>query len=160
MPVASRSAAIDGACDMAAMSQTVINSSSLQFHNLCVEPSLEISHNVNMTEDDKNGGPNFLKVWREFRRMTQAELAEKVGTNANMIGYLETGERGLSLKWLRRLAPALDTNVGMLAQFDPNDLDNDLIEIWATASNRDKRKIVEVSKLVISSDGQKDGTRG
>lgn len=160
MPVASRSTVMDGACDMRLMSQNVITPSRLQFHNLCVEPVLEISHNVKMTDESKNGGPNFLKVWREFRGFTQAELAEKVGTNANMIGYLETGERGLSLKWLRRLAPALDTNVGMLAQYDPNELDNDLIEIWATASNRDRRKIVEVSKLVISSDDQKDGTRG
>ncbi|WP_310533176.1 helix-turn-helix transcriptional regulator [Novosphingobium sp.] len=109
-----------------------------------------------MAGDDKNGGPNHLKAWREFRDLTQADLADAVNTNSNMIGYLESGERSLSLKWLRRLAPALDTNVGMLAQYDPRDLDRDLIEIWATVSNRDKAKIVEIAKLLA----ERDGTTG
>ena len=64
--------------------------------------------------NNKNGGPNYLAHWREFRNLTQAALAEKVGTNANMVGYLESGERGLSAKWLRRFAVALDTTPGML----------------------------------------------
>jgi hypothetical protein len=73
-----------------------------------------------------------------------------------MIGYLEAGERGLSLKWLCRLADALDTNVGMLAQFDPNDLSDDMIEIWATASNREKKQLVDIAKAIV----QKTGTDG
>lgn len=105
--------------------------------------------------DDKNGGPNHLKAWREYRKMSQAELAEAVGTNANMIGYLEAGERGLSLKWLRRLAPALDTNVGMLAQYDPNDISADLIEIWATLSTREQRQLLEIAKLVVPDGNQR-----
>ncbi len=109
-----------------------------------------MSHTVTMADDDKNGGPNFLRAWRDYRHLTQAELAERVGTNANMIGYLETGERGLSLKWLRKLADALDTTVGMLDRFDPHDLDNDIIEIWATASMRNQRKLVEMAKLMVA----------
>lgn len=118
-----------------------------------------MSQTVSMSGDDKNGGPNYLKAWRDFRGLTQAELAEAVGTNSNMIGYLETGERSLSLKWLRRLAPALDTNVGMLAQYDPHDLDKDLIEIWATASTRDRAKVLEIAKLIVT-DQPRDGTNG
>lgn len=116
-----------------------------------------------MSEADKNGGPNFLRAWREYRGMSQVDLADAVGTTPNMIHYLESGERGLSLKWMRRLADALDTNVGMLAQFDPNDLDRDAIEIWATASNRDRRKILEIAKLIVSGgedDAKLDGTVG
>lgn len=112
-----------------------------------------------MADTDKNDGPNHLKAWRDFRGLTQGELAEAVGTNANMIGYLESGSRSLSLKWLRKLAAALDTNVGMLAQYDPNDLDKDLIEIWATVSTRDKAKILEIAKLIVT-EKSKDGTNG
>lgn len=129
-------------------SQIVILRSSAKTHNLCVEADQALSHTVSMSDDDKNGGPNHLRVWREFRGLTQAELAEAVNTNANMIGYLESGERSLSLKWLRRLAEPLDTNVGMLAQYNPYEIDRDLIEIWATVSNRDKAKIVEIAKLL------------
>ena len=140
-------------CSMRHNSQIVILQSRGNSHNLCVEGMLSLSHTVTMTGDDKNGGPNHLKAWREFRKLTQAELAEAVNTNSNMIGYLESGERSLSLKWLRRLAPALDTNVGMLAQYDPHEIDGDLIEIWATVSNRDKAKIVEIAKLLAKRDG-------
>lgn len=157
MPVRSRRSAMDGTFDMPLMSQIVILSSSPLIHSLCVGPDEPLSHTVIMEPDDKNGGPNNLKAWREYRDLSQAELADKVGTNANMISYLETGERGLSLKWLRRLAPALDTNVGMLAQYDPNDLSEDLIEIWATVSIREQRKITDIAKLIVA---EKDGTNG
>lgn len=106
-------------------------------------------------DTDKNGGPNFLKAWREFRGMTQAELAERVDTNANMIGYLESGERGLSAKWLRKLAPALDTTPGMILDHDPNDLDSDIIDIWAGADRRQKSQLAEIAKALV-----KTGTSG
>jgi len=59
--------------------------------------------------------------------MTQAELAEKVGTSDNVISLLESGERGLSHKWLLKLAPALGTTPGFLLDYDPNDLDTDYL---------------------------------
>lgn len=85
--------------------------------------------------------------------MTQQQLADAAGTNANMIGYLEAGERALSLKWARRLAPALDTNEGMLIQYDPNDLDDDLIEIWATASNRERKQLLDIARTIVRKTG-------
>ena len=98
---------------------------------------------------DKNGGPNFLKAWREFRKLTQQELADLVDTNANMIGYLESGERGLSAKWLRRLAPALDTTPGMLLDHDPQTLDSDIIDIWAHADKRQQRQLTDIAKTLV-----------
>lgn len=97
-----------------------------------------------METQDKNGGPNFLREWRTYRNLTQAELAAEVGTSTNMIQYLETGERGLSAKWLRKLADALDTTPGMLLEHDPAELDNDIVDIWATLSNRDKRQAAAI----------------
>lgn len=81
--------------------------------------------------DEKNGGPNYLRAWREFRGLSQGKLAELVNTNQNMIAYLESGERALSAKWLRKLAPALETQPGMILDHDPNQLDTDIIDIWA-----------------------------
>lgn len=98
---------------------------------------------------DKNGGPNYLREWRLFRKLTQEQLAERVGTNANMIGYLESGERGLSAKWLRRLAPALDTTPGMLLDHDPSQLDSDIIDIWAHAGERERRQISDIAKTLL-----------
>lgn len=103
-----------------------------------------------MSEDaDKNGGPNYLKAWREFRGMTQGDLAEAVGTNANMIGYLESGERGLSAKWLRRLAPALKTQPGFILEHDPNTLPTDIVEIWINATANERRQLIDVAKAIV-----------
>lgn len=102
-----------------------------------------------MANDDKNGGPNHLQAWRAFRGKSQQQLADAVGTTQHQIAYLESGERGLSAKWLRKLAAALDTTSGMLLDHDPNDLDSDMIEIWATASNRQKKQLSEIAKTIL-----------
>ena len=104
-------------------------------------------------DDDKNGGPNYLRAWREHAKLTQAELAEKVGTNANMIGYLESGERGLSAKWLRRLAEPLGIQPGWLLEYHPGDLHPDMIDIWGRATERQKKQIAEIAATLL-----RDGT--
>lgn len=108
-----------------------------------------------MDDQDKNGGPNHLREWRLYRKLSQAELAERVGTNSNMIGYLESGERGLSAKWLRRLASALDTTPGMILDHNPETMDNDILEIWVNCSAREKRQLSDIARALV-----RDGTHG
>ena len=73
---------------------------------------------------------NNLRLWREFRQMTQEQLAEAVGTTASVISLIESGHRQLSLKWLQRLAPPLRTTPGFILDHDPNDLPTEVLEIW------------------------------
>jgi len=79
----------------------------------------------------RSNQPNYLRAWREFRGLTQAKLAETAGTTGAVISLLESGERGLSDKWLRILAPILGTRPGHLLEVDPHDVDTDILEIWA-----------------------------
>jgi transcriptional regulator with XRE-family HTH domain len=88
--------------------------------------------------------PNHLKAWREFRGMTQGALAEAVGTNGSVISLLESGERRLSDKWLRKLAPALGTTPGYLLDHHPETLPGDLLEIWAAIPEERKAQAIEV----------------
>lgn len=137
---------------MPALSHTVTTDATPHFHNLCVPAFVTECDIARMDSADKNGGPNHLRAWRLYRNnMTQERLAEKVGTNANMIQYLETGERGLSAKWLRRLADALETTPGMLLDHDPNDLDADMIEIWTQGDLRQRRQLSEIAKTLVKS---------
>lgn len=108
-----------------------------------------------MERGDKNGGPNHLRAWREFRKMTQAELAEAVGTTQHQIAYLESGERALSAKWLRKLAEPLRVTPGFLLDHDPFSLDNDIIEIWLNADPRQRRQISAIADAIL-----RDGTTG
>lgn len=137
------------------LSQIVTSIASTISHSLCVERDLRLLHSVTMESQDKNGGPNNLRAWRAFRGLTQAQLAERVGTNSNMIGYLEAGERALSAKWLRKLADALDTTAGMLLDHDPHNIDADILEIWGKAGPRERRQISEIARTLL-----RDGTNG
>jgi len=86
---------------------------------------------VNMSAG-RNADPeaNYLQAWRLHRRMTQEDLARAVDTTGAVISLLESGARGLSAKWLRRLAPALGTTPGFLLDHHPEDIPTDVMEIW------------------------------
>ncbi len=73
-----------------------------------------------MGRPSKGGATNYVTAWRKERGLTQADLAEKVGTTASVISLLETGARPLSEHWLRGIADALNTTPGALLQFGPN----------------------------------------
>jgi transcriptional regulator with XRE-family HTH domain len=79
----------------------------------------------------RSGIRNYLRAWREHRGLTQAKLAEAIGTTGAVISLLESGERGLSDKWLRKIAPVLGTRPGHLLEVDPEAVGDDILEIWA-----------------------------
>lgn len=112
-------------------------------------------HDYDMEDDGINGGPNHLEAWRVRAGLTQADLAALVDTTQGMIAHLESERRGLSAKWLRRLAPALNTTPGMLLDHNPNDLSADVIDIWSSADARQKRQISEIARTIVL-----DGTNG
>jgi len=130
------------------VTSNAIAASEEKLHSLCVA-NFGADCDAEWMESGKNAGPNFLRQWRLFRNLTQEELAKAVGTSPNMIGYLEAGERGLSAKWLRRLAPALKTTPGMLLDHDPNDLDSDIIDIWVNGDERQRKQLAEIAKALI-----------
>ena len=55
-----------------------------------------------------------LRTLREKRKMTQAELAEKVGVSRAYLSRLEMGRHDPPLSRLRKLAKALRVNVAEL----------------------------------------------
>lgn len=76
--------------------------------------------------------------------MSQDELAEAVGTTKAVISLLEAGKRPLSAKWLRKIAPVLETSPGHLLDNDPNDLPSDVIEIWSRIADTEKPRALRV----------------
>ncbi|MCP5096752.1 MAG: helix-turn-helix domain-containing protein [Chloroflexi bacterium] len=53
-------------------------------------------------------GENPIKVWREYRGMTQPQLAEKAGISAAYLSQIESGKRTGSTDVLKAIAAALD----------------------------------------------------
>jgi transcriptional regulator with XRE-family HTH domain len=107
-------------------------------------------------ENSKNGGPNYLRHWREYRRMTQEQLAGACDppTTGSVISLLEEGERGLSLKWLRRLAPALKTRPGHLADVNPLEADTLTQELIDSIPADKREQAIAILRTFL------DGTNG
>lgn len=61
------------------------------------------------------GGENPLRVWREFRRLSQTALAEISGVRQNMISAIEAGDKKGSIKTLKSLADALNVDLEDIA---------------------------------------------
>jgi transcriptional regulator with XRE-family HTH domain len=94
----------------------------------------------------KNPEMNFLKAWREHRRMTQAQLAEAIGTTGAVISLLESGDRRLSDKWLRKIAPVLQVGPGHLLDHHPDNLPTDILDIWADIPEDSREQALDVLK--------------
>ena len=104
------------------------------------------AHNERMAKDVEK---NHLRAWREYRRMTQDQLAQAVGTTASVISLIEAGERGLSSKWLRKLAPVLNTTPGFLLDHHPDDLDTELVRIVTRIPENQRRQAVAVLQALL-----------
>lgn len=63
---------------------------------------------------------NMIKALREQQNLSQADLAERIGTSQPQINRLEHSKRKLSKEWAERLAPALATKPEVLL-FGPPD---------------------------------------
>ncbi len=59
-------------------------------------------------------GENPVKLWREYRGMTQAVLADKVKVTVSHISQIETGKKDCSVKLLKALAKALNVDMELL----------------------------------------------
>jgi predicted transcriptional regulator len=53
-------------------------------------------------------GENPIKVWREYRALSQQELAIKAGISTSYLSQLETGKRTGKVEVLKAIADALD----------------------------------------------------
>jgi transcriptional regulator with XRE-family HTH domain len=99
---------------------------------------------------DTDNSQNHLKAWRKFRRLTQQQLADAVKppTSKQVIQALETGARGLSDKWLRRLAPALGTTAGHLLDYEPEQVAEDILDVWNRVPEERKSEGKEMLEII------------
>ena len=97
---------------------------------------------------------NRLRAWREANKITEKQLANKIGTTEAVIRVLEA-KAGLSSKWLRRLAPALGTTPGYLLDLDPADVPTELLSNWSKVPAEDRPRALQALNLFA-----KTGTDG
>lgn len=81
--------------------------------------------------------------------MTQQELADALDTSKSVISDMERGELQLSPKWLRRIAPILKTQPGHILDYDPAQVDTDIIDIWSRIDATDRDQAVRVLRSFV-----------
>lgn len=91
---------------------------------------------------------NFVAAWREKKKMTQAQLAEKIGTTGSVVSLLESGDRQLSPKWLRRIAAAFEIPVGYLLEHHPDNVPDDVLEIWSRVPEEKRKDAIEMLRVL------------
>lgn len=117
--------------------------------DLLVRNPVETNATEPVDETDPNGGPNHLRAWREYRGMSQPELAELAGTSHQVIGYLERGRTQLSAKWLRKLAPILGTTPGHILDYEPRDQSHDVMSLWSKIDDADRDQAARVLQSFV-----------
>jgi transcriptional regulator with XRE-family HTH domain len=61
----------------------------------------------------------FIKQWREYRDLTQDDLAERLETSKASISRIENGEQAYTQDFLEACADALRTDPASLLMRDP-----------------------------------------
>lgn len=59
-------------------------------------------------------GENKIKVWREYRRMTARDLAERADISPGFLSQIEKGQRDGSFDTIKKIAVALNIRVNDL----------------------------------------------
>lgn len=106
---------------------------------VCDDYLRDVCDNANVAEDR-----NYLRQWREKAKLSQDELAERVGTTKSVISLLENEKRPLSSKWLRKLADALGTTPGRILDINPEEANADVLDIWDHIRAKDRDTAIRV----------------
>lgn len=101
----------------------------MRVRNTHADKAARVSHNANMAR--KATGPTdyeglraasgwYAAAWRDFRNMTQQELAEEIGSSRGQISDLETGAKTrFNRDWIDKFSKALDVRAGRLIDVNP-----------------------------------------
>jgi transcriptional regulator with XRE-family HTH domain len=98
--------------------------------------------------------PTFIRQWREFRGLTQDQLAERVGKSKAQLSRIENGLQPYSQDFLEACADALRTDPASLITRDPTDL-NAIWVVWEKAAPADRERIEAVVNALAARSGTK-----
>lgn len=96
-----------------------------------------------------------IKEFRMRKRLSQAELAERIDMSVSYISQIETAKKQASLASLVRIANALEVTVDHMLNgnqtSDPAEYQSDLVQLLEGCSSGEKRIIYEIALAVKKS---------
>ena len=91
-----------------------------------------------------------LRMLRERRNMTQAELGTRAGLRSASISHFETGQRAPSLETLAKLADALTVTVDALLGRAPIEASAHVDPVFLQASRADAQTLDTVRRVAAA----------
>jgi transcriptional regulator with XRE-family HTH domain len=90
---------------------------------------------------------HFIRAWRKYRGLTQAQLADRIGIDRSYLSNIETGRRRYDQPFLEAAADALRCAPADLIMRDPTDPEG-IWSIWDQLAPVERRQIVEIAKTI------------
>ena len=93
-----------------------------------------------------------IKKYRKLNKMTQKELAQKVGVSIAAVSNWETGTNSIDIDVLFKVCDALDVPISVMASTTADDfqlapIEKELIERFRKASPMDQITIIKTLKI-------------
>jgi len=98
---------------------------------------------------------HFVKQWRKFKRLTQEQLAERIGVTPGAISQLELGRVSYTQHMLEALADEFGCKPGDLLNVDPTK-EGALWSIWENLDLPDRNQVVEIARTFQKKTGTDD----
>lgn len=89
----------------------------------------------------------FFKEWREFRKLSQQQIAERLDTSVPSISRIESGTQPYTQDVLEALAEALMTDPASLLMRNPNDPEA-IWSLWDSAKPGERKMIIDIARTV------------
>lgn len=90
----------------------------------------------------------YIREWREFRKLTQDELAVRVGMSKGQLSRIENAIQPYQQDFLDACAAALQTSTGALIERAPTDEDVPW-DILDQANPSERKQLIDVMKAVL-----------
>lgn len=91
---------------------------------------------------------HFIRQWRQYREMTQATLAERIGIDRSYLSSIETGRRRYDQPLLEAAAEALRCTPADLVMRDPSQPEM-LWSIYDQLTPVQRVQLAEIGKALI-----------
>ena len=94
---------------------------------------------------------NFVRQWRDFRRLTQEQLAEDAKRALSTINKIENETAGYSPETLCLIAKALKCSIGDLLSVDASKPDD--IALWnllRSISPEQRRQLIRIGEAMMN----------
>lgn len=93
------------------------------------------------------GTKTFIREWRQYRRLTLVQLAERIGITHGQLSKVERGLRPYSQPMLEKLAEELGTEPASLLMRNPTDPEG-IWSIWDQVPPTERQRAITILRAL------------